>query len=124
MIFGNSNLLDDFFNDRLTPTWKQVYSKYKNIPMVTRTDGKLEIEMPLPGYEKEDISIDIEDDILIITSDGNDSNSFAKEFTRTFELADDLDQSTCSANMKAGILKITFNENIEKVSKKINVKIS
>lgn len=126
MIFGNSNFLEDmdeFFKFSVNPIWKNTYTDYKYTPYIVKNDGTLEIEIPLPGYEKEDISIDIEDSILNISSDGNKSNSFAESFSRSFELLDGVDQSSCQATMKAGILKIEFKQILEKDSKKINVKI-
>lgn len=126
MIFGNLNTnLEEFFNDRLSAisTWDQMYSKYKNLPCIINSEDGLQFEMPLPGYKKDDILIDIEDSVLTIGSDGVESNSFATAFSKSFKLPDDLDMSTCEAKLEDGILTINFSKKPEEVNKKINVKI-
>lgn len=86
------------------------------------------LEIDLPGFDKENVSIDYHNEYLIIKvvkKDNHDENDkyikkerFYGEYKRTFYIGN-LDESNIKANYNNGVLKITFpKEELKKESKK------
>jgi HSP20 family protein len=91
---------------------------------VTETDKNYNLEFILPGYKKDEVSINIDNDILTVIAnkekneENKDTNYIRKEyvsssFSRTFSLPDNVSEKI-KAEMNNGILNI----NIEKINKK------
>lgn len=118
--------LDDVFNDFLTSKKEQnmkcdIYEK----------DGNYHIEMDVPGFSKNDITVEAKDGYLTITASKKSSNveedenkNYIRrervygEYERSFYLGD-LDQDKIDAEFKDGCLKITVPKKEEKDNKKI-----
>jgi HSP20 family protein len=89
------------------------------------------ITMAVPGMIKEDITITLEDENLIISSEKEDINensnfklrefAFGK-FNRKFILPKNVDKSNIEASFDAGILSIKVNKEEEAKPKSINIK--
>ena len=85
---------------------------------ITEKKDKYVIDMDLPGYEKEDISLEINDGYLIInakTSHHNEDKEEGKyvrkeryvgECSRSFYVGDEIKEEDIKATFKNGILKI------------------
>ena len=72
--FGMS-LFDDMFKDPFFEEGRT--QKKENFPMKTdiiEKDGKYELAMDLPGYEKKDINIEVEDGYLTISATKVENN--------------------------------------------------
>ena len=110
------SLIDDFmYND-----WNvKVPSLSSRIPAVNikELDSQFEIELAVPGKEKDDFEIDLEDGILSISSTKEDKKLDNKEkftrrefsynsFRRSFYLPDSVDHTKIDANYKGGVLKV------------------
>lgn len=127
MFYSNSTLdkiVDNFFSntcENLSMFNSTIIKKYYDLPSIVRDENGVEIKLTLPGYEKEDLEISIHGDILTICTVDNISDTI-DEFKRTFQLMDDIDQDSCTAEIKAGILKISFKYKKQKKSKKITIK--
>ncbi|MBD3638919.1 MAG: Hsp20/alpha crystallin family protein [Crocinitomicaceae bacterium] len=77
------------------------------------------LEIPVPGFTKENISVHIEDDVLTVKGkrekdDLNDSNYIILEhdleqFERSFQLGSITDQDNIEARVKNGVLYITLH---------------
>jgi len=91
------------------------------------------IKAELPGVKKEDVSIDIKDNILTLRGERSsetevkEENYYRKErshgkFHRAFTLPDAVNPNNIEANYKDGILKITLPKSQEAKSKKIEIK--
>ena len=88
------------------------------------------IELALAGFDKKDITISKEKEVLIIKGEQekNDSKEFvhqglsSRNFTRKFTLADDIVVN--GADMKDGILKISLERIIPEEDKPQEIKIS
>lgn len=105
--------LDDIFDDFI-PTKKDQNMKCD----IYEKDGDYHIEMDVPGFKKEEISIDVKDGYLTIKAEKNneeDENdeqrnyirrerSYSK-YERSFYLGD-LDQDKIDAEFTNGMLKI------------------
>ena len=131
MFFTNpklEKLVDDIFNNNtskfstmFSSASSEILKRYYDLPVVSRDENGVEIKLTLPGYEREDLEISIEDDELVVSTVENVSDSI-DEFERTFKLMEDIDESSCAASMKAGILTISFQYKKPKKSKKIIIK--
>lgn len=108
------DLFDDFFRDdfftRKQPTLMKTDIKEK--------DDKYIIEMDLPGYEKENLNITLEDGYLQISASvvkedkDEDEEKYVRqeryygECSRSFYVGDELTEEDIHAEFKNGILKI------------------
>lgn len=75
-------------------------------------DGKVVIELALAGYKKEGISVRVEEDNLIVSSEkcsdkDRPRSSLARtSFKKSFHLSKDLNKEEISASFEDGILKV------------------
>ncbi|MDO4816523.1 MAG: Hsp20/alpha crystallin family protein [Bacillota bacterium] len=86
---------------------------------ISEKDGVYTLEAELPGFKKEDISIDLEKDSLTIsaerkeeTEDGGETNYIRRErfygsYTRSFNVRG-IDTDAISAEYSDGVLKLTM----------------
>lgn len=86
------------------------------------------LEIDLPGFDKENVSIDYHNEYLTIKAVKNDNHDendkyikkerFYGEYKRTFYIGN-LDESNIKANYNNGVLKITFpKEDVKKETEK------
>lgn len=124
MFFYNSTFdkLIDRILEREPLTWPQS-SHYSKMPIISKDENGYEIQLTLPGYEKEDLEILIEGDVLTIKTTNLGAESSISEFEKSYSLPEDIDTNKCNATMRAGILTITleFKEPVKSKSKKINI---
>ncbi|MBQ4263548.1 MAG: Hsp20/alpha crystallin family protein [Bacilli bacterium] len=119
--------LDDFFEDSLLSR--------KGIDMkcdIFEKDGNINIEMDVPGYSKEDIKIDFDNDYLTIEAtkesknDSEEKNYIRKErfygsVKRQFYVGN-IDEDKIRAKFEDGVLKISFpKEEVKKQKNLINI---
>lgn len=123
-----SDILDEFFNESVN------YKKDSFMPSVdvSETENTFEIEVALPGINKEDINVDLDKGRLTISGerkfekeeDGKNyhrvESSFGA-FTRSFQLPDSIDEDSISASYKNGMLNINIAKSEEKASKRIKI---
>ena len=109
-------LLDDFINN----DWNLKVSDFSSsTPAVNikELDSQFEIELAVPGKEKADFEVEVEDGILSISSSRedkklNDKEKFTRRefsynsFRRSFSLPDNVDHTKIDANYKGGVLKV------------------
>ena len=97
-------------------------------------DDKIGIVAEIPGLDKKNVSVEVEEDVLIISGDkhGFDSDGgkcITRElkqsaFTRSFNLGEYLDGTKVSAKFKDGMLSISIPKREPEQPKKHSVKIS
>ena len=80
-------------------------------------DGTTKIEVVIPGYGKEDLKLNISDNILTLSSDLE-----GKKFSRKWKLSDSIDVKKIKSECKNGILTISLSEK-QKDSKTTNITI-
>jgi HSP20 family protein len=96
-------------------------------------DDTIVINAELPGVNKDDVSIDIKDNVLTIKGVRNyeqkveEENYYRRErcygkFHRAFTLPDAVDPNKIEASYKNGVLKIKIPKAEEASSKKIEIK--
>jgi HSP20 family protein len=123
----DSFFMDDFFNDRFTP-----FSSFAGVDVI-KNDNGYELHVDLPGVNKDDIVIDMKDDILSIKVESKEEKETkeknyvirqrsSRQFSRSFKVAG-VQEDNISALYENGVLTLNlpFKEKIE-VSRKIEVK--
>ena len=99
---------------------------------ITETDKAIEVSAEMPGLERKDVEISIEDDTLTIrgekkVEENKDKNVQLSErsygvFLRVLQLPPGIDPSSVQATMSNGVLKLTIPKPAKSASKKIEVK--
>jgi HSP20 family protein len=99
---------------------------------VSETDKIIEVSAEMPGLERKDVEISIEDDTLTIRGEKVEENQQDKNvqhseraygvFMRVLQLPPDIDPSSVQATMSNGVLKITIPKPAKPEPKKIEVK--
>ena len=97
-------------------------------------DDKIGIVAEIPGLDKKNVTVDVEDSVLTISGDkhGFDSDGgkcITRElkqsaFTRSFNLGEYLDGKNISAKFKDGMLSISIPKKEPEQPKKHSIKIS
>jgi HSP20 family protein len=117
---------------------KEVFTNLaRHIPLANlmhnRKKDTYTIEIDLPGVEKEDINVSIEDDYLIVTAIKKMKNELKEDdyylleskygkYYRAFYLGDDIDRDSIDAKYEDGRLIITFDKVESKKRRDIAVK--
>jgi len=89
--------------------------------IIKKEDRLFELELAIPGFTKEDLSIVVQDDVLTIRGEKTDSRrseeseeEFIMEefnfdsFERKFKLSPSISQEKITAKYEEGILRLTF----------------
>jgi len=122
-----SNLIDRFFNESLSRSGGSAYSFVPRVDVV-ENEKAYEIHVSVPGVTKEDIKIDVNDNLLTIsgerkfTKEKNENNFRSIEtqygtFNRSFSLPENVDASKIDAKYVNGILEITVPKDEKKILK-------
>lgn len=145
-IFGE-NLFDDFFDDffdwpaydkQMKDAQKKLYGRHGNNMMKTDVrdhEDHYEIDVDLPGFKKEELSLELTDGYLTIkAAKGLDKDEKEKKsgkyirrerymgsMTRSFYVGDSITQEDVKAEYKNGVLKLTLpkpdpNKKVEKTN--------
>ncbi|HEX3007962.1 MAG TPA: Hsp20/alpha crystallin family protein [Bacteroidales bacterium] len=114
------SLVDEFFGKDLLGNFIDGFTGV-NTPAVNILDEKddFRIEVAAPGLKKDDFKIDLNNNVLTISSERTDEREDKKErymrrefsyssFKRSFTLPDTAQVDKISANHKDGILQITI----------------
>ena len=132
---GFDNLFDHFENffDDDQSFHTSLTSTFPFYNIVKKEDNKYDIEVALAGYDKKDISVEYEDNLLRIKSiketksdkekDGVIHQGIAKRyFSKAFTIANDVEIE--GAELKNGLLKVSLKKIVPegKKPKKITVK--
>ena len=133
-LMPNKLYLDDVFDDFMFPTMKDDFGKMKCD--IYEKDGAYHLEMDVPGFDKKDVQIEIDDnDYLTITAEKNTEdteedekkNYIRKErnygkYQRSFYVGG-VDKENIQANFENGILKISMPKKEEEKSSKKTIEI-
>ena len=127
--YNNNNvfpsLINEFFNDDFGMNFLNRSHSVPSVNSVENNDS-FEIDLAVPGMKKEDFTIELNDKILVISSETSNTiendkmrlNEFNfSSFQRSFRVPDSVDQDKIKANYKNGILKIKLPKRKESISK-------
>jgi len=124
-----SGLADSFLND------SEIKGTYPKINFIDNVDHFL-LEAAIPGYRREDVSIEVKENTLIIrgqtstdTDPGSKGNYLWREikrskFQRSFILPDGLELSAIDASVNSGILSIKIPVKAPPTKKSDTIKIA
>lgn len=134
-IFGE-NLFDDSLSDffgfgRMMPQiGNELYGKHaKNLMKtdVRELDGSYELDVDLPGFKKDEVTVDLQDGYLTISAakalDKDESDQKGKflrqerytgSMSRSFYVGDDVESTDICAKYEDGILKISVPKTAHK----------
>jgi HSP20 family protein len=125
-----SNLFDDEFFPVLT-------NRTSSMPAVNikESDKDFVLELAVPGTDKKDLKIDINDDVVTISTESRsekeeDNDGYKRKefsystFCRSFYLPENVNRDKIQASYKDGILKVELpkqEEEKNKISKQIKI---
>jgi len=101
------------------------------------TDKEYVVEVDLPGIEENDLSVELKDDVLILSAEKKHEEKTEEKgyyrversygsFRRVLNVPDDADKEGINAKLNKGVLRITMprNKAIETESRKIAIESS
>jgi HSP20 family protein len=111
-------LFENVMNDAVQTQQEQVIRPSADI---LEDNEKFEVQLSLPGVKKEDIKIDVKDNILNISAEKSFTKStedtkvhlkehFYGKIHRGFKLPKNVDQSTIVAHLENGVLQLTIQK--------------
>jgi HSP20 family protein len=114
-----SNWLDDIFNRDLPSVFNSNFNTGITLPKVNikETADAFMVEMAVPGLKKSDFHIDLDNQVLAISTERKEENEHTEEnytrrefgyssFKRTFNLPESVNDEKINANYEDGILSI------------------
>ncbi len=131
-----SSFTDSFFNDFFSFPKEDNFgleSKYD----IIENENSFNIVANVPGFSKDDIKIEIVDNILSISAkleeETNEENSVdnvkyifkgrkESSFTKSFQLDNSIDAENISAEVKNGVLKLEIPKKAKEEPKRIEIK--
>ncbi|HUI93543.1 MAG TPA: Hsp20/alpha crystallin family protein [Chitinivibrionales bacterium] len=129
-------LFEDFFADSFFSRWDREFTggMWPRVDIIERPDSFI-LRADLPGLEKDDISINVENRTLTISGEKEETKRESKKgtyyhlersfgsFCRSFTLPSHVDDKKVEAHYKSGVLELILKKTGEAVSKAIEVKI-
>ena len=127
--YNNNNmfpsLMNEFFNDDLGMNF---FKRGHSVPSVNSVENNdsFEIDLAVPGMKKDDFTIELNDKILVISSDNSnyDQNERTRlnefnysSFQRSFRVPESVELDKIKANYKNGILKIKLPKRKDSITK-------
>ena len=109
-------MMSDFWNGNFSQALAPAFSGLKTD--VIEQDDSYTLEADLPGFDKEDIHVDVKDDVLTVSAEHNDEKKEEKDgkyirrergyrsFKRSFRV-EGLNQEDIKAQYKNGVLTVT-----------------
>lgn len=126
-----STLVDKFFNESLARTGGSTF-----IPKVDIVENpeSFEIHLAVPGLQKEDFNIELNDNYLTVSGERKFSNEKKERtfhsiethygsFSRSFSLPENVDAAKINAKYNNGILELTIPKD-EKKALKQTIKVN
>ena len=125
------NMINNIFNDG----WNIETYKTKDLPAVdiVENDDKFVLKADFPGFEKKDIDLAVENDVLKISATHSKKENNitytirerqTKELERSFALPESVIANKISAKFKNGMLVINIPKAKEKKAAVQNIKIN
>lgn len=131
-------MFPEFFNDVMENFMNNSdLSAVKNtqpLSNVKETEKGFEVEFALPGFSKNDVEIDVNDNVLTVSSKKEESKNeenenytrrefYYGEFKRSYSLPKSVDQENIKATFKDGILTLDLPKKPELQPKSLKIAI-
>ena len=119
------SLMNEFFNDDFR---MNVINNNHSVPSVNSIENynSFEIDLAVPGMKKDDFTIQLNDKVLVISSENTNSvenNSMSlnefnySSFQRSFTVPETVELDKIKANYKNGILKVKLPKKKDSITK-------
>ena len=119
------SLMNEFFNDDFR---MNVINNNHSVPSVNsiENDNSFEIDLAVPGMKKDDFTIQLNDKVLVISSENTNSvenNSMSlnefnySSFQRSFTVPETVELDKIKASYKNGILKVKLPKKKDSITK-------
>lgn len=121
---------DSFFGHYMDKWWDTAQPAMN----IAETDAAYTVDIVVPGFNKEDINIDVDNDILTISAEAKQETSEEKKeytrkeynfssFSHSFHLPDNVKDDSITAEYKDGVLKLSMPKTDKQItaSKKIAI---
>jgi len=126
-----SNLVDKFFNESLARTGGSTF--IPKVDIIENTES-YEIQLAVPGLNKEDFKIELNDNYLTVSGERKFTNEKKERtfhsiethygaFSRSFSLPENVDGTKINAKYNNGILELTIPKD-EKKALKQTIKVN
>jgi HSP20 family protein len=117
--FFTNQLMNQLFRETQDSFKNAVQREFNSSPAtnVIEDDERYLLEMSIPGFSKEDVSVKVENALIKISAEKKSEHTTQKylrqefgvlKFERSFKLADSINQQAISAEVKNGVLKISL----------------
>lgn len=127
------SLFDDDFFSSVPATGRQ--NTYMPSVNIKEDDKNYFLELAVPGMDKKDLKIDIDEDVLTISSEHKNENVEKQEgytrkefsyssFARSFYIPENVNRDSINANYKDGILTVSFpkqEEDRKKITREVKI---
>jgi HSP20 family protein len=128
------SVVDDFFNS-IPGLWNDGYSGINLAPVnIYETAEGFQLEVSVPGINKEDIKVNVEKGLLTISYDKKEENKSegsktirrefsSRSFKRSFTVAEEINADAVQAKYENGILKLLLpkKEQVKETPKQVVV---
>ena len=111
-----STSLSKFLDDAFLYSYKDIMGHGYVHDSVKSDEASTKIEVVIPGYSKEELKLEVFDDILKLSCDTKD-----KKFSRKWKLDSCIDIENIKAENKNGILTISLIKKKENKTKHITI---
>jgi HSP20 family protein len=122
--FFTDGFLDEFFNRNISNFIGNDAVFNQPAVNVVETDDSFKLELAAPGFDKQDFSVNIENDLLTVSATRETKSEETKErytrrefavasFKRSFKLPKTVNQDAISAVYENGILSVTLDKKEE-----------
>jgi HSP20 family protein len=126
--------MPNFFDDDFFPVLSKRTSSVPSVN-VKEDDKNFILEVAVPGIDKKDLKIDVNEDVLTISSENKNESEESKDgykrkefsyssFSRSFYVPENVNRDKVEANYKDGILTVSLpkqEEEKNKVTRKIEI---
>lgn len=133
-----SSWIDDFFNRDMPTVFSQNFNSGISLPRVNirETADEYFVEMAVPGMKKSDFKIELDNQVLLISTETQEENEEKGDnytrrefgyssFRRSFNLPETIDDGKIKANYTDGILSVHLPKREEAKQKPpVSIKIT
>ena len=116
-IFDRNPVFDLIFNDSLLGLDRPNYNPYH----INETEDAFELRIDCPGFDKSEININYENNVLSVSAKSEQEDQFRSEFSKAFEIPNvDIKKST--ADLSNGVLLLTLKKVASAKNQQLKIK--
>lgn len=100
--------LNNVFDAYAMPNFSSDFTYTKDEYYVTSDEKQWTIEMPMPGISKDNLKIDIEDNMLTVKANPSTKSKAVKGVSKSWYLDETIDASSITAKLENGLLIVSL----------------